>query len=157
MTETEIIGTGVDFLRTGIRGMEPTIESLILEASSEIQIMAYVFTASALPILDLLEKQASNGLAITIVVNHLGSQRPVIVSKLNKLSKFQKVKIIDFVDERKRQLHAKVLIVDRMKALVGSANFTWGGMFTNYEVGVKLEGEAAWKLAALVDSLVYKT
>ena len=73
MTEAEIIGTGVDFLRTGIRGMEPTIESLILEASSEIQIMAYVFTASALPILDLLEKQASKGLVITIVVNHLGS------------------------------------------------------------------------------------
>ena len=120
--------------------MEPTIESLILEASSEIQILAYVFTASALPILDLLEKQASKGLAITIVVNHLGSQRPVIVSKFDKLSKFQKVKIIDFVDERKRQLHAKVLIVDRMKALVGSANFTWGGMFTNYEVGVKLGG-----------------
>ena len=81
----------------------------------------------------------------------------MIVSKLDKLSKFQKVKIIDFVDERKRQLHAKVLIVDRMKALVGSANFTLGGMFTNYEVGVKVEGEAAWKLAALVDSLVYKT
>jgi cardiolipin synthase len=157
MTESEVIGTGIDFLRTGIRGMEPTIESLILEASSEIQIMAYVFTASALPILDLLEKQASKGLTITIVVNHLNSQRPTIISKLNKLSKFQKVKLIDFADQRKRQLHAKVLIIDRMKALVGSANFTWGGMFTNYEVGIKVEGEVAWKLAALVDTLAYPT
>ncbi len=156
MTEAEIIGTGVEFLRTGIMGMEPTIISLITEATTEIQIMAYVFTESALPILNLLEKQASKGILITIIVNDLNSQRRVIVSKLNEITKYPKVKIVDFVDKRKRQLHAKVLVIDRMKALVGSANFTWGGMLTNYEVGIKVEGELAWKLAKLVDSLAYQ-
>ena len=51
--------------------MEPTIISLITEAATEIQIMAYVFTESALPILNLLEKQASKGILITIIVNDL--------------------------------------------------------------------------------------
>ncbi len=155
LTEVEIIGTGVEFLRTGIMGMEPTIKLLITEATTEIQIMAYVFTESALPILNLLEKQAAKGIMVTIVVNNLNSQRQVIVSKLNELAKYPRVKIIDFIDKRNRQLHAKVLVIDRKKALVGSANFTWGGMLTNYEVGIKVEGEMAWKLAKLVDSLVY--
>jgi phosphatidylserine/phosphatidylglycerophosphate/cardiolipin synthase-like enzyme len=36
---------------------------------------------------------------------------------------------------------------------VGSANFTWGGLYANYEVGLLVEGDIAWKLAEIVDSL----
>ena len=155
MTEAEIIGTGSDFIRKGIRGMEPTIEEIITEAKTEIQIMAYVFTPRAIHILNLLEKAAEKGIKITIVINDLSAQKPTIVSKLKKIGEtyFPYVRIIDFIDEKKRQLHAKVIVADRKKALVGSANFTWGGMYSNYEVGIRLEGEAAWKLAELVDSL----
>ena len=53
-----------------------------------------------------------------------------------------------------RQLHAKVIVVDRKGAVIGSANFSWGGMVANYEVGVLIDGYEAWKMAKLIDELL---
>ena len=63
------------------------------------------------------------------------------------------LKIRGFEDLDKGQLHAKVLIIDRSRALIGSANFTWRGMFSNHEVAVLLKGDDVWSLASLIDSL----
>jgi phosphatidylserine/phosphatidylglycerophosphate/cardiolipin synthase-like enzyme len=153
MTEAEIIGTGPEFIKTGIPGMEPTIEEIIKEATYELQVMAYVFTPRAIEILNLLEKAAERGLQVTIIINNLSNQKATIQTKLQKMGRIENVKVVNFVHEKKRQLHAKVIIADRKIALVGSANFTWGGLYSNYEVGIRIEGEAVWKLAELVDRL----
>jgi phosphatidylserine/phosphatidylglycerophosphate/cardiolipin synthase-like enzyme len=50
-------------------------------------------------------------------------------------------------------LHAKVIVADRKKAILGSANFSWGGMSSHYEIGVLLEGKDAWTLSELVDEI----
>jgi cardiolipin synthase len=52
-----------------------------------------------------------------------------------------------------QQLHAKVIVVDRNKAVIGSANFSWNGMYGNYEIGLLLKGQHAWKLAKVIDVL----
>jgi len=54
---------------------------------------------------------------------------------------------------QRKMLHAKVVVVDREKAVLGSANFSWGGMSAHYEVGVLLEGPEAWTLSKLVDDV----
>lgn len=54
---------------------------------------------------------------------------------------------------QRKMLHAKVVVVDREKALLGSANFSWGGMSAHYEVGVFLEGTEAYTLSKLVDDV----
>ncbi|MDR2720581.1 MAG: phospholipase D-like domain-containing protein [Nitrososphaerota archaeon] len=151
MTGAEIIGTNPDFIKMGIRGMEPTIEEIIRSATSELQVIAYVFTPQAIEILNLIERAAEAGIRVTIVVNNLSNQNPLIQEKLRKIALIENARIVDFVHEKKRQLHAKVIIADRKVALVGSANFTWGGLYSNYEVGIKVEGEAAWKLAEMTD------
>ncbi|MEM1943703.1 MAG: hypothetical protein QXI19_01920 [Candidatus Caldarchaeum sp.] len=38
--------------------------------------------------------------------------------------------------------------------MIGSAHPPWGTMVSNYMIRTMLEGDAAWKLAALIDSLV---
>jgi cardiolipin synthase len=154
LTRAEIIGTGPEFIKSGIRGIEPTTEEIIRGAKVEIQVMVYVFTSNALHILSLLENAAKRGIRITIIVNNLDTQEQVIISKLREIADhFPYVRILNFIDNKKRQLHAKVVIADRKKAIVGSANLSWGGMYSNYEVGVRIEGKGAWKLAELVDSL----
>jgi cardiolipin synthase len=135
----------------GIRGMEPTIKEIIQSATSELQVIAYVFTPQAIEILNLIERAAEAGIRVTIVVNNLSNQNPLIQEKLRKIALIENALIVDFVHEKRRQLHAKVIIADRKVALVGSANFTWGGLYSNYEVGIKVEGEAAWKLAEMTD------
>jgi phosphatidylserine/phosphatidylglycerophosphate/cardiolipin synthase-like enzyme len=77
-----------------------------------------------------------------------------VYSALSEIS--PNVRVFDF-NRGKKQLHAKVLVVDRKKAIVGSANFSWGGMYSNYEVGLLIEGEPAWKLAEIIDCLSLMT
>lgn len=154
MTKVEILGTGSEFLKQGVRGTEPVIEEVIMRASKEVQMLVYVFTSKALHILNLVEQAAKRGLKITIVVNDLQSQDQVIKSKLESMeAAFPHVHVFNFADNTKRQLHAKIVVADREKAVIGSANFSWGGMYSNYEIGLLVEGEPAWKIAQLVDSL----
>jgi cardiolipin synthase len=89
-----------------------------------------------------------------MIINSVASQKPYIRTKLDSMAqRFENLKILDFSDRRGRQLHAKIIVSDRKKALVGSSNLTWGGMFGNCEIGLLVDGAAAWKLAELADAL----
>lgn len=153
MTDIQILATGSKFIGEGVRGTGQVIEELIRQAKNEIQIMAYLFTESG-KIIPLLEKSLQKGIKVTIVINDLGKQDAEIKKKISILGKeFSNLKVVNFLKEGGEQLHAKVVVVDRKKAVVGSANFSWSGLTRNYEVGVLLSGEAAWKLGKLVDDL----
>jgi len=60
---------------------------------------------------------------------------------------------IDFHDPGGAPLHAKILLTDRTKGIVGSANLSWGGMIANYEIGLLIEGEGVWRLVQVFDVL----
>ena len=49
--------------------------------------------------------------------------------------------------------HAKLVVVDRLRAYVGSANFTAAGFGKNIEVGVELAGVQVEELAMLLIAL----
>jgi phosphatidylserine/phosphatidylglycerophosphate/cardiolipin synthase-like enzyme len=50
--------------------------------------------------------------------------------------------------------HLKLLTADGAAAYIGSANMTFAGMTTNFEVGALVEGDAVVAFEALVDDLV---
>ena len=50
--------------------------------------------------------------------------------------------------------HLKLLTADGTAAYIGSANMTFAGMTTNFEVGALVEGDAVIAFEALVDELV---
>jgi len=152
--KVEILVTGPELVGKGIRGIEPVIEEIINEASSEIHIMVYLLKPSALKILKLLERAAERGVRVSMVINNLGIQDPRVVAMLRSIAqRFPHFKVVDFRDPRGAQLHAKVIVADRKRAVVGSANLSWGGMYSNYEVGLLIEGEPAWQLSAIIDYL----
>ena len=51
-------------------------------------------------------------------------------------------------------LHAKVIVVDRRKAIIGSSNLSRRGFLTNYELALLLEGSTATTVASVVDKLL---
>ena len=147
------MGTGGDFLKQGIRGAESVMEELMLGARQEIHLAAYVLTPQAMHVVELLESAAQRRVKLTLLVNNLQAQPPAIRQRLEALRDGSSaVKLVDFAPAR-GQLHAKVVVADRSRALIGSANFTWSGLVSNYELGVLVEGELCWKLAGLIDSL----
>ena len=154
MSEIQILATGPELVKEGVRAIEPVVQEIMLGASKEIQIVGYVFTPHANQVLGLAQRAAEKGITVTFVVNNLDSQNEKVRFELLRLrNNYSRVRVVDFHDKEGRQLHAKVVVVDRQSAVIGSANFSWGGMVANYEIGVLIVGDAAWKLAQVIDRL----
>jgi len=157
MNKVKILATGPEFLKEGIRGTGPVIEEMIKNSKKEIQIMAYVISFHASKFLDHLEDALKREVKITVILNRLDEQDEKIKRKIKKMKRqYHKLKVINFTDPSGGDLHAKVIVADRKKAVIGSANFSWHGMSHNYEVGVQLEGDSAWKLAKIIDEMEEK-
>ncbi len=151
----QILTTGLT--RANTRNTASVVEEVLSSAKDEIQILAYVFTPHASKVLKLIENAAKRGLRITIVINSFEHQNEKIKSKLHGLvQEFSYVKVYDFESNGEEQLHAKMIIVDRKRAIIGSANLTWGGITSNYEIGVLLEGKDVWEISYLIDDLMTK-
>lgn len=56
--------------------------------------------------------------------------------------------------DEKASLHAKVLVADRGDALVTSANLTYHGFSGNVELGVRIKGPPAAKVAEVFEELI---
>jgi len=50
-------------------------------------------------------------------------------------------------------IHSKLLVVDRQRGYLGSANFSWHGMESNLELGVSLETGQAAAIAGIFEHL----
>src|SRR4029078_5451194 len=128
------------------------IEEIIQHAQSEIHIMSYVLAPAAFHIVSLLEKAAERKVKVTLVINRLDLQERLVMNRLYSIEKKYPsfFRLVDFHDGNQSQLHAKVIVVDRKNAVIGSANLSWGGMVNNYEIGVYIEGPEAWTMAHLI-------
>jgi phosphatidylserine/phosphatidylglycerophosphate/cardiolipin synthase-like enzyme len=51
-------------------------------------------------------------------------------------------------------LHAKIIVCDRCRALVTSANFSRHGLHENIEIGVHVEASSVGRLADFLDALI---
>jgi len=160
MTDIQILATGSEFVKQGLRGTQPVIDELVENAESEIHMLAYKFG----PNIDLwkkLEKKLEGGIKVTLVVSKK-EQMDTVIEKLDDLEeKFgnNNFRLTDFENPDGGLLHAKVIVADRKKAVIGSANFSLGGMQNHYELGVLFSDDEAerssfaWKLANLVEIL----
>jgi phosphatidylserine/phosphatidylglycerophosphate/cardiolipin synthase-like enzyme len=154
MSDSQILVTGRHFTGHGLRAVEPVVQELIISAKEEIHILAYLITETAIPLFRLLKDPMARGVKVTIVINNYEGCSGTVKEELQSLRQSGHIKVIDFSDSEGSLLHAKVLVMDRTKAVFGSANFSWGGMVANHEIGVLLEGSAAWTLANLIDNLI---
>lgn len=147
-----ILATGDRLVGSGVRSFDGVIEELIRNARSEIQIAAYSFDSSFAGVLEEIVCKSSAGVSVTIITRSIASQHPKVRAVLK--SQAQNLKVFEFPDSPNGRLHMKVLVVDRDNAVIGSANFTAGGLMSNHELGVWLTGPEAWQVSKLLDKLV---
>jgi len=146
--------TGLGWMKVGVRSIWSVIEDMILDSSDEIQIAVYLVTSGAHDFLQLLRKSLQRGIKISFIVNSFSSQPQDIQEQFMELaSNFQNFILLDFSGSEREALHAKVIVVDRRVAFIGSSNLTWGGLTLNHEIGVRIEGSTAKKIADLMDCL----
>jgi cardiolipin synthase len=115
------------------------IVALIQSAKREIKVYAQGLTDE--PVVDALVKAAERGVEVQIITS--GSQ-------LGKKWAYLQKSGVHCALDKKLTIHAKVLIVDREKAMLGSINFTQASLDKNRELSVIVkEGELIGQLLAV--------
>lgn len=152
------IATSEFLVGKGVRSVQAVVEELIKNADEEITIAAYTIGSGFSEFFELIEKSASRGVKIKILVNKLSEHPHNIVNFLRRLQKtYPHVHVYNFIGKNDGDLHMKVLVTDRMKAVIGSANMTWKGMVENNELGLLIEGETPEKLALLIETVMHNS
>lgn len=156
----EIAATGLAWVGSGVQSVEQAFNKLVSNAQREIVVCAYTVTMSALPVLLKIEEAVDQKVLATVAVNDFDGQVSQIRSWLKSAARKnpERWRLRNFVPSSTgAQLHAKLLVVDRTAALVGSANLSFHGMTLNHELAVILQGPIAESLAARADLLLSKT
>ena len=149
----QLVATGRGLIGRGIRSFHSVMEEILLDAEEEIVIAAYTISGNLKDLLVLLEDAAAKGVRISIILNKIESQPQNVVKLLEKLStEYPHMRIYDFQHEIE-DLHMKVIIADRRRAIIGSANLTWKGMVENLELGVFIEGGLAENVSRIIDEI----
>ena len=158
----ELLATGIEFVNKGFKGTKPEIERLVKNARETIHILIYAFGPEAEGLWDMLADTLERGKRVTIVVNEFSKlddnkwNDKIIKERLQELNnKFggSNFVLADFEKPDRGYLHAKVIVADRKKMIMGSANLSKGGQKNNYEMGVLIEGSEAWKVADVIEQI----
>jgi len=146
---------GVD----GARSIGSEIIDLIGASKREIIIVAYRLTITVVDFIRALEAALDRGCYVRIIRNcsdQTISAEELYIEKL--LIRYKNLSVWDFkenITKRKDlSLHAKMIIVDRKIAIVGSANFSRNGMIENHELAVRLAGDEVKSLGMACDKLL---
>jgi len=149
-----VMVTGLGWMKQGIRSIWSVMEDMIKNASDEIQIAVYLITTGSTDFLQLLKNDLNRGIRITFLVNSFFSQPVDVQKQLYELAnKYPYFVLLDFIGTERETLHAKIIVVDRKVAFIGSSNLTGGGLTYNHEIGVRIEGPAAKQIAEIIDLL----
>lgn len=155
MSKIRVLVSGLNWMGSGVGSIESAIERLLAEARNEILLTAYSI-GNADRIFELLESALARGVRVRMLVNRLSEQHESVQRRLERLrQKYPYFVLLPFEPgEERGDLHAKVLVVDRQRALVGSSNLSYNGMVLNHELAVLIEGKEASEIARVIDKLL---
>lgn len=156
MTEARLIVTGEAFVGRGHRSIDAVMDCLVGSARSRLDVAIYLFTST--DIVDKITRAVHRGVRVSLLVNDFDGQPGSVRQSLKRLmASFPSFSVYSFTGAKMGPLHAKVIIADRERAIIGSANFTVAAMNTNHEIGMYVEGRLAEEAAELLDSLITRS
>lgn len=143
--------TGLEWLGGGTGSAENLVREVVLRAHHEILMTIYSITTGGNDVLTWIESRVAAGVKVIILVNHLDSQagRHLLLDLADNAA--GRVEIYDH--RASAPLHAKCLVVDRLSAVVGSANLSFYGMVASHELVLAVDGPAASEIGSLIDRL----
>jgi cardiolipin synthase len=130
------------------------MHDLFALATDEVVLTAHAVSISAHSFFRELETLLERGIKIRVLMNRYDTQPEAVRRKLESLhKKFPlQLHLLSFVPQRKEaDLHAKVMIIDRLYALVGSSSLSQRGLQDNHELALVLEGSAVAGIVRVVD------
>lgn len=133
-------------------GTRGALRELIASAQRELLVVGFSMTDPEIE--RLVQEKARSGVRVTLVGDRKQEglrawlQRwPAIIPRPVALLGVEPDENEPF------QMHGKAVVADRQRALVGSANFTTGGLQRNVELGLRVDGAAAREVVEFIERL----
>jgi len=131
------VATGDAWIGYGVRSSGSVVSELIVNANIELVMTAYLLTNHE--IVKEIKEALDRGVSVVIYLYDDGkkiteTEAVCSIFKLKQEFPYLKINIV-----KDRVLHAKILVADGKKVLVGSANLTHSAMTSNYELGFLIE------------------
>jgi phosphatidylserine/phosphatidylglycerophosphate/cardiolipin synthase-like enzyme len=148
--------SGSAWMGSGLGSIESALYHLFARADNEVLIVAYAIGSTTTTFFQQLVHLLQRGIRVRMVMNRFSLQPLAVQQKLIALQKDQAhlLQLVSFAPQSEEaDLHAKVIVVDRDMALVGSANLSHRGFLDNHELSVIVEGAAAAEIARAIDVL----
>ncbi|MBA3532202.1 MAG: endonuclease [Ardenticatenales bacterium] len=154
-SNVSVVVTGIDWMGGGVGSIESAIQQLFQEAEQEILLTVYALTNGADMLFEWLEMALIRGVEIKMAINRIDEKTADVRAQLIQLADlYPHFYLCNFTSDDQIDLHAKLIVVDRRKAIVGSSNLSRRGLLTNYELAVLIEGPTATEIANVVDRLL---
>jgi phosphatidylserine/phosphatidylglycerophosphate/cardiolipin synthase-like enzyme len=162
--QLETVWTGPQVVGPHVRSTDLVIQEMLgaAQTSGEILMVGYSLTvgndSAMTKVVDMLKLATSRGVQIRVVLHSDDDEhenRENLMTAWDVLVKKPEVYTWKPKNPDKyTKLHAKCLVVDRVDALVTSANFTFHGLESNLELGVRVRGGHAGSIAEIFDNLI---
>ena len=153
MAGIQLVASGEKWIGYGISSFSSAIENLMDSSTDELVMTVYVITDKM--IIDKLTRALDRGVSVNIFINDSPDQKTKMMERVIRLSQEYSHLGVHLIKDK--MLHAKVLVADMQRVLMGSANPTFKGMVTNYEMGVLIEdGQIAGEIVTLLWKLKTK-
>ena len=146
------VATGDAWIGYGVRSFRSVINELIANAKSELIMTVYVLTNRE--IVEDIKGALDRGVAVAIYLYQDDKKIPEseAVNCIFELKKEFPYLTINPVNNK--VLHAKIIVADGKKVLVGSANLTISAMISNYELGFLVDdARVAGKVIELIQKM----
>ena len=152
-----VVVSGSAWMGSGLGSIESALYRLFAQANDEVIVVAYAISSATTMLFQQLAELLQRGIRVRLLINRFPSQPPGAQQHLRELYQHfsHLLQIISFTPRSdEADLHAKLVVVDRRYALVGSANLSLRGLMDNHELGVVIEGAGAAEIARAVDLLL---
>ncbi len=152
-----VVVSGTTWMGSGLGSIESALYRLFTQANDEIIIVAYAISSATPLLFQQLAAVLQRGIRVRSLVNRFPNQPPAVQQHFQSLHRNfpHLVQVHSFTPHNdEADLHAKIVLVDRYYALVGSANLSLRGLMDNHELGVVIEGAGAADIARAIDQLL---
>lgn len=156
--DIRVVVSGSSWMGGGLGSVESAIRNLFASANDEVIIVAYALSGATRALYQQFATLLQRGIRIRMLINRYDGQHPSVQNELGQLQRQfpALLQIYSFVPPHSQaDLHAKIIVVDRTYALVGSANLSLRGLMDNHELGLVLEGTAVSDIVRAVDLLLH--
>jgi len=148
--------TGIGWSGSGFESIGSVLEQLVANSKNEILIGAYyIGSVNEDFFLNQIKRALERGVRLVMLINRYNEQPEYARRNIDRLRfAHLNVEIYSVECPEGEDFHAKLMVVDRNKAIIGSANLSWRGLACNYELGVYVEGRTADEAARALERLI---